>query len=166
MPLLGFPHSRPGSTRVVLLAIAALALVAVTGALASQPTKRVAKEAENAALGHTVLTTLKGKTLYSLSVEKHGKFICTGGCLATWKPLTVPAGTKPTGPVKLGTIKRPEGKTQVTYKGLPLYSFMGDSRPGEANGEGLKDVGTWHAAKVGSISSQPPAPAPESPYPY
>ncbi|HEU4706856.1 MAG TPA: hypothetical protein VFS64_06705 [Solirubrobacterales bacterium] len=160
-----FSRPRPRSIRIALLA-AALALVAATGAVASQPTKRVAKEAENATLGHTVLTTLKGKTLYSLSVEKHGKFICTGGCLATWKPLVVPAGTKPTGPVKLGTVKRPEGRTQVTYKGLPLYSFMGDSRPGEANGEGLEDVGTWHAARVRSVSSQPPAPAPEPPYPY
>lgn len=157
---------RPQPIRIALVAIAALALVAAAGAVANQPTKRVAKEAENATLGHTVLTTLKGRTLYSLSVEKHAKFICTGGCVATWKPLIVPAGVKPTGPVKFGTVRRPEGRTQVTYKGLPLYSFMGDSRPGEANGEGLKDVGTWHAAKVGTVSSQPPAPAPEPPYPY
>jgi predicted lipoprotein with Yx(FWY)xxD motif len=166
MPLLATPRSRPQPIRIALLAIAALALVAASGAAASQPTKRVAKEANNATLSHSVLTTLKGKTLYSLSVEKHGKFICTGGCLTSWTPLVVAAGTKPTGPVKLGTVKRPEGKTQVTYKGLPLYSFMGDSGPDEANGEGLKDVGTWHAAKVGSVSSQPPSPEPEPPYPY
>ena len=63
----------------------------------------------------------------------------------TWPPLLVAAGTKPNGPVKLGTIKRPEGKIQVTFKGLPLYTFDGDSKKGEANGEGIKDVGTWHA---------------------
>lgn len=166
MPLLAIPRPRPYPIRIALLTVAALALVAAAGAVASQPTKRVAKEADNATLNRTVLTTLKGKTLYSLSVEKHGKFICTGGCLASWKPLIVPAGVKPTGPVKLGTVKRPEGKTQVSYKGLPLYSFNGDTRPGEANGEGLKDVGTWHAARVGSVSSPPPAPEPESPYPY
>lgn len=166
MLLPAIPRPRPYPIRVALLTVTALALVAVTGAMASQPTKRVAKEADNATLGRTVLTTLKGKTLYSLSVEKRGKFICTGGCLASWKPLLVPAGVKPTGPVKFGTVKRPEGKTQVTYKGLPLYSFNGDTRSGEANGEGLKDVGTWHAARVGNVSSPPPAPEPESPYPY
>lgn len=165
MPLPAIPRPRPYPIRIVLLALLALALVVAGAAVAGQSTRRVAKEAENATLGRTILTTLKGKTLYSLSVEKHGRFICTGSCLSTWKPLTVSAGTKPTGPVKLGTIKRPEGKTQVTYKGLPLYSFMGDSRPGEANGDGLKDVGTWHPAAVGTISSQP-APETESPYPY
>lgn len=164
MPLLATPRPRSYTIRIALLTLAALALVIAGEAAASQSSKRVAKEAENATLGRTVLTTLKGKTLYSLSVEKRGKFTCTGNCLATWKPLLVPSGAKPTGPVKLGTVKRPEGKTQVTYKGLPLYSFGGDSRPGEANGEGLKDVGTWHAAKVGSVS--PPPPAPEPPYPY
>jgi predicted lipoprotein with Yx(FWY)xxD motif len=165
MPLSTASSPRPYPIRIALLAMVALALAVAGNAAAAQPTKRVAKKAENAALGRTVLTTTGGKTLYSLSVEKHGKFICTGACLSTWKPLTVPAGTKPTGPVKLGTIKRPEGKTQVVYKGLPLYSFIGDRRAGEANGEGLKDVGTWHAAKVGTVSPQP-APEPESPYPY
>ena len=165
MSLPAIPRPRPYPIRIALLALLALTLVVVAEAVASQPTKRVAKEAESAALGRTVLTTNGGKTLYSLSVEKHGKFICTRSCTSTWKPLTVPAGTKPSGPVRLGTIKRPEGRTQVTYKGLPLYSFMGDSKPGEANGEGLKDVGTWHAATVRAVSSQPP-PEAEPPYPY
>lgn len=157
------PYPRPLPIRIALLGIAALALLLPAGAQAAS--KRVVKESENAALEETVLTTNKGKTLYSLSVEKHGKFICTGGCLSAWKPLVVPAGVMPKGPVKLGTVKRPDGRTQVTYKGLPLYSFNAD-KPGEANGEGLKDVGTWHAAKVSSVSSPSPAPQPENPYPY
>lgn len=165
MPPLIMPRPRINPIRIVLLALVALALVAATEASA-QPSKRVVKEAENTTLGHTVLTTLKGKTLYSLSVETHGKFICTGTCLSSWKPLVVPSGVKPKGPVKLGTVKRPDGRTQVTYKGRPLYSFNGDSKAGEANGEGLKDVGTWHAAKVGTVSSQPPSQESESPYPY
>jgi predicted lipoprotein with Yx(FWY)xxD motif len=147
------------------LAIALTALLVVTGAAAAQPTKRVAKEAENATLNETILTTMKGKTLYSLSAETKGRFICTGACLASWKPLVVPAGVKPTGPVALGTRKRPDGRTQVTYKGLPLYSFNGDTKPGEANGQGLKDVGTWHAAKVKKSSSAPPPESEPSPYP-
>jgi predicted lipoprotein with Yx(FWY)xxD motif len=98
----------------------------------------------------TILTTANGHTLYSLSAEKNGKFICTkaSGCLALWHPLLVPHGTMPKGPVKLGTIKRPEGGIQVTFHGRPLYSFAQDMKPGQVKGEGLKDVGTWHPATV------------------
>ena len=165
MSLPTIPRPRPYPIRIALLTVAALALV-VAGAATAQSSKRVVKEMENATLGHTVLTTLKGKTLYSLSVETKGKFTCTGTCLASWTPLLIPKGVKPKGPVKLGTVMRPNGKTQVTYKGRPLYSFNGDVKPGEANGEGIKDVGTWHAAKVGNVSPPPPAPESEPPYPY
>ena len=86
-----------------LLALLALAIApAGAGAHAAAgagATRQVAKEAQSEALGKTVLTTNSGHTLYSLSVEKHGKFICAdSACLADWHPLTVPAGVKPTGP--------------------------------------------------------------------
>lgn len=129
---------------LTLAAILVVSAVAVPMALA-RDSKTVAGEATAPSLHKTVLTNLKGMTLYSLSVEKNGRFICTGSCTKTWPPLLVAAGTKPKGPVTLGTIKRPEGKIQVTFKGLPLYTFDGDSKKGEANGEGIKDVGTWHA---------------------
>ena len=58
------------------------------------------------------------------------------------------AGKAPTGPVALGTVTRPNGKVQVTYKGLPLYTFKGDTKSGTAAGQGFKDVGTWRAAVV------------------
>jgi len=95
-----------------------------------------------------VLTTKTGRTLYSLSAEKKGKFICTAaaGCTAIWHPLTVASGVVPKGPVTLGTIKRPEGQLQVTYRGRPLYTFTGDKKSGQTKGEGLKDVGVWHVA--------------------
>lgn len=163
MRLFATPRPRPTSIRLALLAMAGIALLLPLAVQAA--TKSVVKESENATLEETVLTTNKGKTLYSLSVETNGKFICTGGCLSSWKPLVVPKGVKPKGPVKLGTVKRPDARIQVTYKGRPLYSFNGD-KPGEANGEGLKDVGTWHAAKVSKASSSPaPTPPPENPYP-
>lgn len=132
------------------VAIVALALVALTvPALAGASTKPVAKEHRISSLGETVLTTSGGHTLYSLSVEQRGRFICTNSaCLALWHPLVVRPGTKPTGPVALSTVKRPDGRIQVTYRGLPLYVFDRDMNPGEANGEGFKDVGTWHAASV------------------
>ena len=138
---------RTRSRNLVVLALAALlalSAVAVPTALA-RGGKTVAGEATAPSLHKTVLTNTKGLTLYTLSGETGGKFICTGACLKAWPPLIVAAGTTPKGPVKLGTIKRPEGKTQVTYKGMPVYTFSGDSKKGEANGEGLRDVGVWHA---------------------
>jgi predicted lipoprotein with Yx(FWY)xxD motif len=100
--------------------------------------------------GRTLLTTNSGRTLYSLSAERHGKFICTeaSGCTGIWHPLTIAAGVVPKGPVKLGTIQRPEGTIQVTYRGLPLYTFAADKKRGQVKGDGLKDVGTWHPASV------------------
>jgi predicted lipoprotein with Yx(FWY)xxD motif len=129
---------------LVIAAILAVSAVAVPMALA-RGSKTVVGEATAPRLHKTVLTNTKGLTLYSLSVEKNGRFICTGACTHTWFPLIVARGTTPKGPVKLGTVKRPEGKIQVTFKGLPLYTFDGDSAKGQANGEGFKDVGTWHA---------------------
>src|SRR5258707_5692045 len=153
--------------RLALLAAVLAAWLGPAGASAGQATRRVAKQAQNATLGRTILTTVKGRTLYSLSAETSGRFICTGSCLSIWHPLVVPAGVKPKGPVKLGTIKRPDGRTQVTFKGRPLYSFGGDSKAGDANGEGIKDVGTWHAAVLSKAAPQPePQPQPEPPYPY
>jgi predicted lipoprotein with Yx(FWY)xxD motif len=136
-------------SRVVLVAIAAISAIAlqIAPGAGAQTTKRVVKEANNAKLGKTVLTNLSGITLYSLSAETNGKFICKGSCLRDWHPLVVAAGVKPSGPVKLGTIKRPDnGRRQVTFNGRPLYTFDEDAKAGDAKGQGIKDVGTWHAA--------------------
>ena len=134
-----------GLYAVALAALLAMSAIAVPMALA-KGSKTVAGEASAPKLHKTVLTNTKGLTLYTLSGETHGKFICTTAeCLKAWPPLLVTPGTTPKGPVKLGTIKNPERKTQVTFKGMPVYTFEGDSKKGEANGEGLKDVGVWHA---------------------
>jgi len=138
--------SRQARTLTALALAAVLAMAAVVAPTApARGGKTVVGEAHAPSLHKTVLTNTKGLTLYSLSVEKNGRFICTGSCTSTWRPLVVAAGTKPMGPVKLGTVRRPEGKIQVTFKGRPLYTFNGDHAKGQANGEGFKDVGTWHA---------------------
>lgn len=154
-------------TGLAAVALVGLLAFAVTGgAGGSTPTKRVVKVA-SLSDGSSVLANLRGRTLYSLSVEKHGRFVCTAGCLSIWHPLVVPKGVRPTGPVTLGTVKRPDGGTQVTYRGRPLYRFANDTKTGQANGEGFKDVGTWHAARPAASPSQPsePQPVPTSPYP-
>jgi predicted lipoprotein with Yx(FWY)xxD motif len=141
------PHRAPLS-RAILPIVAILAAAALFASLATaQTTKSVVKEAHSKSLGKTVLTANNGLTLYTLSAEKHGTFICKGSCLKDWHPLVVAKGMKPAGPVALGTIKRPDnGLRQVTFEGRPLYTFDEDSKKGDANGEGFKDVGTWHAA--------------------
>jgi predicted lipoprotein with Yx(FWY)xxD motif len=160
---------RPKINRILATALAVMlaALLIPAAASARQTSKVVAKKADNATLGETILTNTKGRTLYSLSAETKGNFICTASCLSTWHPLVVKDGVKPTGPAKLGTVERPDGRTQVTFKGRPLYSFGGDTKAGQANGQGIKDVGTWRAASIAKISPQPepePQPAP-NPYP-
>ena len=117
------------------------------------------KTASNSKLGGTVLVDSQGRTLYHLSAEQSGKFICTTtGCLQVWHPLTAPAGATPSGSVSsLSTVKRADGSVQVTYKGAPLYTFAQDKEAGEANGQGIKDVGTWSAVTV--TTSAPATPS-------
>jgi predicted lipoprotein with Yx(FWY)xxD motif len=124
------------------------------------------KATANSSLGGTVLVDRQGLTLYRLSGEQAGKFICTAACLKVWHPRTVPSGGKPSGGVSsLGVVKRPDGGEQVTYKGMPLYTFMQDSSPGQAKGQGIKDVGTWNAVSTGAATSAKP-PASSAPKPY
>jgi predicted lipoprotein with Yx(FWY)xxD motif len=122
--------------------------------------------AKNKALGKTILVNRRRMSLYSLSAERRGRFICTNkSCLSFWTPLVVPKGTTPTGVGNLGTVKRPDGRTQVTYRGGPLYTFKGDRKPGDVKGNGFKDVGTWHVATVGA-GSGPAPPPPTYTYPH
>ncbi|HEY5261977.1 MAG TPA: hypothetical protein VIJ33_07670 [Solirubrobacteraceae bacterium] len=133
----------------------------------SNPSSVVVKTTTNPTLG-TVLVDSRGMTLYHLSGERNGKFICTSSaCVGIWHPLTVASGGAPSGEVgSLGTVKRPEGTEQVTYKGTPLYTFAQDQQPGETKGQGIKDVGTWSVvttspasgtSSTNSSSSAPPS---------
>ena len=115
----------------------------------------VVKTASNSKLGATILVDARGMTLYHLSAEQNGKFICTSAtCVKVWPPLKASSGSAPTGTVgSLGTIMRPDGTEQVTYKGMPLYTFAHDTAPGQANGQGIKDVGTWTAVTTSAGAS-------------
>jgi predicted lipoprotein with Yx(FWY)xxD motif len=131
---------------------------------------RVVMTAKNKTLGKTILVNRQGLTLYSLSVERHGRFICkNAACLSLWKPLVVAKGVKPTGISGLGTVKRPDGRIQVSYHGGPLYRFVQDRKRGDVKGNGFKDVGTWRVAVVGkatgSTSTSTSTTTPTYPYP-
>jgi predicted lipoprotein with Yx(FWY)xxD motif len=90
-----------------------------------------------------VLVDTKGMTLYYLKTETSGTIMCTGGCATAWPPLLLPSGvtsaTAGSGvdSSKLGTITRPDGGTQVTYDGKPLYLFASDTSAGQATGQGV-----------------------------
>ena len=93
----------------------------------------------------SVLTGPTGMTLYSFTTDTAGSSSCTGQCAVVWPPLVVPAGSMPALPSgasgTLTTIRRPDGTTQVAYKGHPLYYYQGDTAPGQDKGQGVD--GTW-----------------------
>ena len=125
----------------------------------SSRSQHVVMTAKNASLHKTILVDRRGRSLYSLSVERHGKFICTNmACLSLWKPLTVAKGTSPSGVSGLSVVIRPDAKRQVAYRGAPLYSFAGDHKRGDVKGNGFKDVGVWRVAVLGKSSSSSRAP--------
>ena len=97
--------------------------------------------AEVGTVGTVLVDGASGLTLYIFTrdVKDSGESACTGDCLVTWPALTVAAGETPTGGEgvtgALGTITRTDDNTlQVTYNGLPLYFFQGDTAAGQANG--------------------------------
>jgi predicted lipoprotein with Yx(FWY)xxD motif len=144
---------------------AAVAIVALLGAVAAfyavrangAEHIRVVMTTTNKTLGKKILVNRKGMTLYSLSVERKGKFICTDkACLSLWKPLTIAKGAVATGAAHLSVVKRPDGRLQVAYRDGPLYRFVQDVRPGDVRGNGFKDVGVW---RVATVSATAPAPA-------
>ena len=101
--------------------------------------------------GTLVVSGSNSMTLYTFSKDtaNSGTSACTGDCLTTWPPLTVPAGTTPTASAgatgAIGTITRTDanGALQVTYKGLPVYFFSGDKAVGDSNGI----YTNWNAVK-------------------
>jgi predicted lipoprotein with Yx(FWY)xxD motif len=92
-----------------------------------------------------VVTNAQGYTLYWFAPDTPTKSTCYGTCAAYWPPLTGDpvAGAGVTG--KLGTIKRSGGEVQVTYNGHPLYTYVGDPAPGQANGNDINlNGGLWY----------------------
>jgi predicted lipoprotein with Yx(FWY)xxD motif len=97
----------------------------------------------------TVITNAKGLTLYAFAPDTATKSNCNGSCTKFWPPLAGPvtAGSGVTG--KIGTIKRSNGATQATYNGHPLYTYIGDSKPGQDTGNNLNlSGGFWHVVPV------------------
>jgi len=91
-----------------------------------------------------ILVNSKGQTLYLFQADKGSVSTCSGACASAWPPVTTegaPIASAGVSSAKLGTTKRSDGTTEVTYNGHPLYTFVGDSSPGETTGEGNEGFG-------------------------
>jgi predicted lipoprotein with Yx(FWY)xxD motif len=136
----------------VLVATAALlggASIGAAGAGTGAPTV----SARSSPVGEIIVGG--GRTLYQTAAERKGVVACTGSCARRWPPFVLAAHAHPlAGPgvvaSLLGTIERPDGRRQVTYHGLSLYFFSGDTRAGEVNGEGVG--GPWHAVSPSGMA--------------
>ena len=108
--------------------------------------------------GAQVLTNSAGLTLYSFAPDTSTTSKCTGSCATFWPPVKGPvtAGSGVTG--TLGVITRPDGTMQATYDGHPLYTYVGDSAPGQNKGNGLNlSGGVWHEVTVSGAAPAPGA---------
>ncbi|MCL2730009.1 MAG: hypothetical protein FWE15_08295 [Actinomycetia bacterium] len=114
---------------------------------AAATTSSATVTAKSGPLG-TILVNSKGDTLYVFQADKSSTSTCNGNCAKQWPPLTT-SGTPTAGSgvnsSKLSTSTRSDGTKQVTYNGHPLYTFTGDSKAGQMNGQGLNLFGAkWY----------------------
>ena len=98
-------------------------------------------------LGQTLVDG-QGRTLYLFEADTAGNSTCQGACASAWPPYISNGATRPGNGVSgalLGSSPRDDGATQVTYHSHPLYYYAGDSRPGDAVGQGLNQFGAkWY----------------------
>ena len=97
----------------------------------------------------TILVNSRGHTLYLFGKDPKGKSACTGQCATFWPPLIASGKPRVAGGAKaslIGTIKRADGRRQVTYNRHPLYTFVKDTKKGQTHGEGFSAFGAkWYA---------------------
>lgn len=104
----------------------------------------------------TVLTGSDGASLYLLSSASGDPVHCDGACLSIWPPVVVPSSVRRVRAGRdvaghLGLVPRSSATEQVTDNGYPLYTFAGDSRPGQTKGQGVVSFGgTWHLVRAGA----------------
>ena len=161
------------SIRLVMTSAAAVAVLAAAGCASSSHSKGSSGGGSSQPAGgsktvsitvqHDRLTAPDGKTLYYNTVDTAKSIKCTGTCASEWPPLT---GTAKPGAgldsEDFATATRPDGGTQITFYGHPLYEFSGDS-PGQAAGNGMSDEGgKWVAATPEQAAGGSSAPASSS----
>jgi predicted lipoprotein with Yx(FWY)xxD motif len=115
--------------------------IATTGAVNSRATS----------LGN-VLTSPTGRTLYALMKDTKTKSTCVGSCATVWPPLLVAKGWTAAPNLDralFGTLARDDGTRQLEAGRWPLYTFSGDTKPGDVNGQG--SGGVWFAVGTNGV---------------
>lgn len=117
----------------------------------SQPGQATVATKSSGKLG-TILVDGKGRTLYLFVADKKNESTCTGACAVAWPPLLTLGSAKPgAGADKtlLGTTERSGGAKEVTYNGHPLYYYIGDTKPGQTNGQAVDQFGAlWYVVNA------------------
>jgi predicted lipoprotein with Yx(FWY)xxD motif len=110
--------------------------------------------------GATLLVNGKGFTVYWFAPDTATKSNCNGSCASYWPPVPGPASAMSGVTGTLGVITRSDGSKQATYNGHPLYTYISDTAPGQAKGNGLNlSGGLWHDIV---LSGKAPTPAKSS----
>lgn len=133
------------SRNLILAVFGALTLVVVFSASGAGRARSIVDIASKEGVG-SYLVDPNGMTLYQFKNDSKNTSVCTGECAAMWpafysRNIIVPHGLKAS---DFGAITRDDGKQQTTYKGLPLYRFSGDAKPGDVNGNGAYNL--WFPA--------------------
>ncbi|HEY7398199.1 MAG TPA: hypothetical protein VH538_07855 [Gaiellaceae bacterium] len=152
--------------RPISILVAFAALLALGAATAVAVTAPILKSSHNSKLASTIVVNAKGLTLYHLSTERPGAIACSGVCAKFWIPVLATKGKRVLGKgviaSKVGTIKRPDGKLQLTYNHYALYRYYLDKKPGQAAGEGfVTSTGRWYAIATSGKLVKPKAPPPQ-----
>ena len=155
------PRARARAQRAMSMLVAAVSAVSVAAlallgvAVVSAGGSPVAAADVGATLktvkigGVDVLANADGLTLYWFAPDTSTSSKCFGSCAIYWPPVSGSPAAGPGVTGKLGTIKRPGGGLQATYDGHPLYTYIGDRGPGQANGNDLDlNGGFWYDIHV------------------
>lgn len=133
--------------RITATIVVALALLGASVATAKSTARPASVATGVTGLGRIVVDD-HGRSLYLFEKDEHGRSACSGVCATYWPPLLTtgkPVAVKGAKASLLGSIRRSDGRSQVTYAGHPLYLFSGDTRRGQINGEDLQDFGAgWY----------------------
>lgn len=106
--------------------------------------------------GAGTVLVVGGRTVYLFERDRGAHSTCSGACATNWPPTTTAGAPKAGGGATasmLGTTKRSDGMTQVTYAGHPLYFFAGDSSAGQTNGQGVNAFGAkWYVVAPNGVA--------------
>ena len=131
---------------IAVVSVVALAVLGASVAAAGGPAATAPGALKAVRIGGvTVLADANGRTLYWFAPDTAARSACYGSCAAYWPPVKGPATAGPGVTGTLSVLTRSDGSVQAAYDGHPLYTYVGDSAPGQANGNGLNlNGGLWH----------------------